>query len=366
MRVLIAPDSFKGSISATSAAEAIARGWRKVRPSDELVIRPLADGGEGTLEALHYRHGGSYQSVSVFTPDDQEISSQWLLLNDGTAVVELASSSGLPLMKFLAPLTAHTYGFGQLLRAAASDPRTKRIVATVGGSASTDGGVGALKALGVKFLDVDGEDIVAGGIGLLEISSIDTQEVITAPSGGVLLLTDVTNPLLGEKGTSRVFAPQKGANESDVTLLEEALTHFSHIIGSEASTAGSGAAGGTAFGLHALWGSQITSGSEYIFSALGIADEVDSADLIITGEGSLDSQSFDGKVIGSLSTLTQKAGKKLWAIVGVNNSSHLPESLSKIISLSDCAGNSNSAYKEAGRWLEVAGRDAALLYVESN
>ena len=366
MRVLIAPDSFKGSISATDAAEAIARGWRKVRPDDELIIRPLADGGEGTLEALHHRHGGSYQSVAIFTPDDQEIQSQWLLLDDGTAVVELAAASGLPLMQSLAPLTAHTYGFGQLLRAAAADPRTQRIVATVGGSASTDGGVGALKALGVKFLDSSGEEILAGGIGLLKLTVIDIHQLISTPPGGVLLLTDVTNPLLGEKGAARVFAPQKGANESEILILEEALAHFSHISGGDALSPGSGAAGGTAFGLHALWGSEITSGSKFIFSALGIADEVGSADLIITGEGSLDSQSFDGKVIGSLSSLTQKAGKTLWAIVGVNNSPHLPEALSTVISLTDCAGNSNSAYKEAERWLEVAGRNAALLYVEGN
>lgn len=366
MRVLIAPDSYKGSISATNAAEAIARGWHTVRPNDELVLRPLADGGEGTMEALHHRHGGSYQSVSVITPDDHEIQSQWLLLKDGTAVVELASASGLPLMKSLAPLTAHTYGFGQLLRAAAANSRTERIVATVGGSASTDGGVGALKALGARFLNINGEEISTGGIGLQELATIDLQNLISAPPGGVLLLTDVTNPLLGEKGAARVFAPQKGANENEVQILEESLAHYSLITGSDATVAGSGAAGGSAFGLHALWGSEISSGSEFVFSALGIADEVGTADLIITGEGSLDSQSFDGKVIGSLSSLTQKAGKKLWAIVGVNNLSHLPDALSTVISLTECAGNSNSAYKEAERWLEIAGRDAALLYVEGH
>lgn len=361
MKILIAPDSFKGSISATGASEAIARGWCKVRPADEISILPLADGGEGTLDALHRALGGSIQTTSALSPDNREVSAHWLLLDDGTAIVELATASGLPMMDKLQPLTAHTYGFGQLLRTAATHPRVTNIVATVGGSASTDGGVGALKALGYRFLNQGGVEIENGGMGLATLASIDSSEGISPPPGGVLLLTDVDNPLLGPRGAAHTFAPQKGATAEEVELLECALNNFEEVVGANPEIAGSGAAGGTAYGLTHLWGARIHSGSEFIFEKLDVARKIEEADLIITGEGSLDSQSFDGKVIGSLLQLTHGASKPLWAVVGINKSGESSR-IAGVTSLTEISGSPQAAMVDAAYWLEVAGESAASTF----
>jgi glycerate kinase len=358
MKILIAPDSFKGSISATDASEAIARGWRKVRHTDEISILPLADGGEGTLDALQRALGGTVQIASVLSPDNKEAQAEWLLLADGTAIVELATASGLPMMENLQPLTAHTYGFGQLLRRAATHPLVTKIVATVGGSASTDGGVGALKALGYSFLNRDGVEIENGGMGLATLVSIDSSEAISPPSGGVLLLTDVDNPLLGPRGAAQTFAPQKGATAEEVKLLESALDNFAKVVGANPEIAGSGAAGGAAYGLTHIWGARIRSGSEFIFEELDIARKIEEVDLIITGEGSLDSQSFDGKVIGSLLQLTRGAGKPLWAVVGINKSGE-SSTIAGVTSLTEISGSPQAAMADAAYWLEVAGESAA-------
>jgi len=361
-KILIAPDSFKGSISALDAAKEIASGWRSIRPNDELTLIPLADGGEGTLDAISFIRGGTFISKSVMAPDGRSVDAKWLLLDDGTALVELASASGLPLMSQLAPLTAHTFGFGELLKDAALHPLTQRIIATVGGSASTDGGAGALSALGFNFYGDDGQVIELGGSALSEIKRVDSASAVAVPSGGVVVLTDVTNPLLGSKGAARIFAPQKGANSAEIEVLESALHNFANVIGGDSNVPGSGAAGGTSFGLATLWGAQIQSGASYLFDALGINEEVKSADLVLTGEGALDSQSWDGKVIGALANITQKNNSQLWAIVGIDNSSGNQSALEEVISLTALAGDKRTATNDAGHWLQVAGKKAAELF----
>jgi glycerate kinase len=361
-KILIAPDSFKGSISALDAAKEIAAGWCSVRPNDQVTVIPLADGGEGTLDAISFIRGGTYIHKSVIAPDGRSVDAKWLLLDDGTALVELASASGLPLMSQLAPLTAHTFGFGELLKDAALHPLTQRIIATVGGSASTDGGAGALKALGFTFFDHNNQAVELGGSALSKVRSIDSTSAVAAPSGGVVVLTDVTNPLLGSKGAAGIFAPQKGANPAEIEILESALHNLAKVIGGDSNAPGSGAAGGTSFGLATLWGAQIQSGATYLFDALGINEEVKNSDLVITGEGALDSQSWDGKVIGTLAKITQSAEKHIWAIVGIDNSSGNQSTLGEVISLTELAGDKTTATNDARHWLQVAGKSAAKLF----
>ena len=361
-KILIAPDSFKGSISALDAAKEIAAGWRSVRPDDQITVIPLADGGEGTLDAISFIRGGTYIHKSVMAPDGRSVDAKWLLLDDGTALVELASASGLPLMNQLAPLTAHTFGFGELLKDAALHPLTKRIIATVGGSASTDGGAGALSALGFSFFDHDNQVIELGGSALSKVRRVDSGSAVAAPSGGVVVLTDVTNPLLGSKGAAEIFAPQKGANQAEIEILESSLHNFAKVIGGDSNAPGAGAAGGTSFGLATLWGAEIQSGATYLFGALGINEEVKSADLVITGEGALDSQSWDGKVIGTLAKITQSAEKHIWAIVGIDKSSGIHGPLGEVISLTELAGDKTTATNDARHWLQVAGKSAAELF----
>jgi glycerate kinase len=264
-------------------------------------------------------------------------------------------------------MTAHTFGFGELLKDAALHPLTQRIIATVGGSASTDGGVGALCALGFNFYDESNEEIGLGGSALLQLRKIDSSLAVTAPRGGVFVLTDVTNPLLGPKGAAHIFAPQKGANSAEIEILESALQNFANVVDGVADAPGTGAAGGTAFGLATLWGAQIQSGASYLFDALRITKEVESADLVITGEGALDSQSWDGKVIGTLAGITQSAGKNLWAIVGIDNTSSAQNYVEKIFSLTEMAGDKTTATNDVRHWLQIAGKKAAeLINRESN
>jgi glycerate kinase len=265
-------------------------------------------------------------------------------------------------MNELAPLTAHTFGFGELLKDAALHPLTKRIIATVGGSASTDGGAGALSALGFSFFDHNNQVIELGGSALSKVRSVDSTSAVAAPSGGVVVLTDVTNPLLGSKGASAIFSPQKGASQAEIEILESALHNFAKVIGGDSEAPGAGAAGGTSFGLATLWGAQIQSGATYLFDALGINEEVKNADLVITGEGALDSQSWDGKVIGTLAKVTQSTEKRLWAIVGIDNSSGNQSTLGEVISLTALAGDKTTATNDASHWLQVAGKRAAELF----
>lgn len=361
MKILIAPDSFKGSISAIDAGKAIAEGWKRVRQSDEITIAPLADGGEGTLDAIAHIHGGTFVPVKVVGPDNHPVDARWLLLADGRAIVELANASGITHMQNLDAMNAHTFGFGELLSSAASHPLTREIIATVGGSASTDAGVGALMALGYTFLDGNGEAIALGGENLSKIKSIDASNAYQA-SCIVKVLTDVTNPLLGERGAAHIFAPQKGGKAADIEILENGLANFAAITSGNIDLAGSGAAGGTAFGLATLWGAKIESGATYLFDLLGIESEIKSADLVITGEGALDSQSWDGKVIGALANITQKNHSQLWAIVGSDQSDVKSTHLSQVLSLVELAGSVDEAIAHSRHWLARAGEEAALLF----
>ncbi|WP_244255976.1 glycerate kinase [Rathayibacter sp. VKM Ac-2760] len=255
-RVIIAPDSFKGSATAVEVAEALAAGWRGVRPGDDVVLAPMADGGEGTVDAFAVAVPEAQRhTLTVVGPDDRPVETSWLLLPDGSAVVELASASGITLLDPLRPLTAHTRGFGRAI-AAALDAGAQALLLAIGGSSSTDGGVGALRELGARFLTVSGHDLGDGGGALHELAVVDRHALRPVPAGGARILSDVTNPLLGDSGAAHVFGPQKGATLDDVLRLDDGLRHLAAHLDADPEEAGTGAAGGTGFGLLA-WGARL-------------------------------------------------------------------------------------------------------------
>lgn len=357
MHILIAPDSFKGSATAAEAAAAIADGWRSVRAADTVATLPLADGGEGTTEAIAAATAGSRLIGCPATgPDGRDVEAGWLLLPDGTAVVELASASGLPQMLEMDPLGAQTIGFGQLLAAAAAHPQVTKIVAAVGGSAATDGGSGALTALGALFLNAAGAELGTGGAALKDCVSVDVSALIGPPDGGVEVLTDVTAPLLGRHGAAAVFGPQKGASATDVRALDDALGQLASVIGGQPGQPGAGAAGGASFGLAALWGAVLVPGAQRIGEIVGLPGALAAAGLVITGEGRFDDQSTTGKVVGHL--LEQPAAQPFWLIAGQIDRA-LPDRIGQAIALSELAGSSERAMAEPEHWLYRAGAELA-------
>ena len=355
LSVVIAPDSFKGSLTAVEASEAIAAGWRELRPADELRLLPQADGGEGTLDAIESSLPGAtrHRVESVTGPDGGATDATWLELPDGVAVVELAESSGLPLMAIADALGASTRGLGEVIRVALASCASSLVIA-LGGSASTDGGAGALQALGLLLLQVNGSEVAAGGGGLYQLHSLHARDLLPPPPGGVTVLTDVTAPLLGATGAAAVFGPQKGATPDDVQHLEAALTRYATLLGGDPTVPWAGAAGGTAYGFIAAWGAMVEPGADWIAKTTGLSNAIRTADVVITGEGRFDSTSLDGKVVGNV---IRSAGASR---VGVVAGSVAIEHDAWTVSLSELAGSVEAAMAEPERWLKVAGRNAAL------
>lgn len=354
--VVIAPDSFKGSLPARDVAEAIAHGWRSIRPEDHLVLVPQADGGEGTLDAVEAAVPGAVRHAvgDVTGPDGRPTPGEWLELPGGVAVVELAQASGLPLMRALDATGATTRGLGEVIRSAL-DSGASSLVIGLGGSASTDGAAGALSALGLLLLDEQGELLPDGGGPLRDLFSIERRDLLAPPPGGVTLLTDVTAPLLGPTGAAAVFAPQKGASPEQVAQLDAALAHFAGLLGGDPGHPGSGAAGGAGFGLAAAWGARIVSGADYLADLSGLTTAIASADVLITGEGRFDDQSLTGKVVGQLLDTAAGAGVTAGVIAGqVTASSDVWTA-----SLTELAGSTEAAMADTAAWLREAGAKAA-------
>jgi glycerate kinase len=350
-RVVIAPDSFKGSMSADRATAAIARGWASVR-SDDLVLLPMADGGEGTVDAFAAAYPDAIRMpVTVTGPDDRPVETAWLLLPDGTGVVELAGASGLTLLDPLRPFDAHTLGFGQAI-AAALDHGVDRLLLAIGGSSSTDGGAGALVGLGAQLLDAAGNSIALGNRGLESLTHFDSDALRAVPAGGAIVLSDVSSPLLGPLGAAAVFGPQKGASADDVAVLDANLARFAGVVGDSPSMPGAGAAGGAGYGLLA-WGASISAGAGAIGDALGMPAAVASADLVITGEGRFDHQSAAGKVPSYLAGLAAGASVRSVLVAGLITAP--TDEFDFAVSLTDLAGGSQSALRDAEKWLETAG-----------
>jgi glycerate kinase len=363
VRVLIAPDSFKGSLDATAVARAIAAGWHAARPADHITELPLADGGEGTLTAIAAATPGAvlHPVPAVTGPDNRPVDASWLQLPGGRAVVELASSSGLPLMSTVDPLHAHTRGLGEVLSAARTHPAITAISIAVGGSASTDAGTAALAALGARFLNAAGAELPPGGAALRQLSTVDTTALRPPPPGGVEVLADVTTPLYGPAGAAAVFAPQKGATAAEITLLDQALTHLATILGGAPTAPGAGAAGGTAYGFATLWSATITPGASRIADLVSLSRHIAEADVVITGEGRLDATSLTGKLTGYVAEVATTAGRPVLAIAGQSDPT-TPWPGPTPITLVALAGTPEAAMADPTRYLTQAVTHLAQTY----
>jgi glycerate 2-kinase len=356
VRIVIAPDSFKGSIAATAAAAALAEGWRQQRgDGDEIACIPLADGGEGTLDVLAAAvPGARWQQATVSGPGRDRVAGCWLELPDRTAVVELARASGLPLLASPDPMGAHTAGTGELI-GRALDAGAARIVLGLGGSASTDGGTGALTALGARFLDAAGTALPPGGGALGELASADLSGLRPPPSGGLTCLTDVTAPLLGPAGAAAVFGPQKGASPAQAAALDAGLARLARLLGGDPAAPGAGAAGGTGYGFAAAWGAVISPGAAELSRIAGLGAALARAGLVITGEGRYDRTSTAGKVTGAV-LAAAAAARVPAALVAGSIAADAPAGSWRGISLGELAGSTAAARADPAHWLRRAGR----------
>jgi glycerate kinase len=320
VRIVIAPDSFKGSLPADRVALAVAEGVRAVRPDVEPVLRPIADGGEGTVAAA-LRAGYRPRTVRVSGPDGRPVEA-FFALDGTTAVIELAAAAGLGLLETPAPMTATTRGVGQLMLAAV-DAGARRIVLGLGGSATTDAGAGLLQALGVRLLDAEGRDVPPGGAGLALLDRIDVgARDPRLYDVAVQVATDVDNPLTGPTGAAAVYGPQKGATPEEVARLDAALARFASVVRRDLGMdlegwPAMGAAGGTAAGIAAVLTSSVTPGAGLVCDLVGLAEALDGAALAITGEGAFDEQTLRGKAPAEVAVRARAAGVPCLALAGV-------------------------------------------------
>jgi glycerate kinase len=329
MKVILAPDSFKGSMTAQQVCDALRVGVLRVIPDAEIVAVPMADGGEGTTQALVAATGGELRSIEATGPlpsDRPKVTGEIGLINDGsTVVLEMAGVSGLPLVPEdkRNPLHTTSYGTGELIRAA-FETGARHLIVGVGGSATNDLGAGMAQALGIKFLRADGREIVEPMTGALlaEVASVDRSELHAAvEKSHIEVACDVDNPLLGPRGCSTVYGPQKGATPEDVAKLEANLEHAATVIEETIASKvrdkkGAGAAGGLGAGLVAFLAAELRPGVGIVLEASRFAEKVRGADLVLTGEGRIDSQTAHGKTVSGVARASRDAGVPVVAIVG--------------------------------------------------
>lgn len=320
-QIVIAADSFKGSATSQQVGEYLANGIYQVDPTAEIVTVPIADGGEGTVASVLAALGGDWQTTPVTGPLGQSISAHWGLLDDHhTAVIEMAAAAGLDLVQpDLAPLTASTFGVGQLIQAAL-DAGARTIYLGLGGSSTTDGGAGMLQALGAELLTATGDPIPAGGGGLGNIARVNLAGLDPRLAAVRLIgLTDVNSPLTGPMGAATVFGPQKGAIPAMVTTLNENLAHYQAALAAQndfpLSRPGDGAAGGTGFGIRLLGGT-LRPGTQTMLDLTRLEDRLRTADLVVTGEGQVDGQSLMGKAPIGIAKLAHQHNVPVILIAG--------------------------------------------------
>ncbi|HEY40290.1 MAG TPA: glycerate kinase [Dehalococcoidia bacterium] len=327
MKIVIAPQSFKGSLSAHKVADAMARGICRVLSNVELVKVPMADGGEGTVDVLVSATGGSFRYNEVTGPLGEKVTAKWGILGDGTtAVIEMAAASGITLVKpdRLDPMVATTYGTGELIKAAL-EAGCHHLIIGIGGSATNDGGAGMAQALGVSLLDEEGNELLLGGAELLRLSRIDTSGLDTRlVTCRVTVAIDVTNPLYGDQGASWIYGPQKGATEEMCRQLDETLEHYATIIKRDldvdvGNIPGGGAAGGLGAGLVAFLGAKLEPGIDIVCEAVGLSEHLKGANIVFTGEGRIDAQTMFGKTIAGVAAKAQALGVPMIAIAGEIN-----------------------------------------------
>ncbi|WP_318463746.1 glycerate kinase [Photobacterium leiognathi] len=324
MKIIIAPDSYKESLTAMEVATAIENGFRQEMPNAEYIKLPMADGGEGTVQSLVDASNGNIIEHSVTGPLGEQVNGFFGLMGDGkTAIIEMAAASGLHLvsLELRNPMLTTSFGTGELILAAL-DKGVEHIIVGIGGSATNDGGIGMAQALGVRFLDENNKQISYGGGALdrlhrIDISNIDPRLV----SVKLEVACDVDNPLCGEKGASQVFGPQKGATPEMVTQLDNNLAHYAEIIKRDLGKnvkdmAGAGAAGGMGAALLGIFNAQLRPGIEIVMDAVNLADVLQDADLVITGEGRIDSQTIHGKTPIGVARTAKRFNKPVIGIAG--------------------------------------------------
>ena len=323
MKVLIAMDSFKGNLTSLGVAAIVEQGIKKVF-NDAIVDKvAIADGGEGTVEAVVDCLEGEYVYTEVSDPIGGKVKAKYGIVNGTTAIIEMAEASGLPLVPVEKrnPMLTSCYGTGELIKDAI-ERGCKKIIMGIGGSATNDGGAGMAAALGVKFIGRDGNEIPIGGAGLENLERIDTSGLdLRIKDVEFIVASDVSNPLCGEKGASRVFGPQKGATEEMVSLLDKNLDHLSKIIKRDigidvAEIPGAGAAGGLGAGLMAFCGAKLTKGIDIVLDTIRLEDRIKDVDVVITGEGRVDMQTAFGKVPVGVAARAKKFNKPVFAIAG--------------------------------------------------
>ncbi len=324
MKIVVAPDSFKGSLGAPEVAEAIVKGIYRVYPDAEVISLPMADGGEGTVNALVSATKGKCYRIPVTGPLGEPVEAAFGILGDGrTAVIEMASASGLPLVpdSLRNPLITTTYGTGELI-AQALDYGCRHFIIGIGGSATNDGGAGMAQALGIRFLDSEGHDLPPGGGALARLTRIDTTNKDSRlKSCTFTVACDVNNPLCGPKGAAAVYGPQKGATKEMIGSLDKALEHFAqlvkHQLGKDVrDIPGAGAAGGLGAGLIAFLGAELKPGVTLVMEAIGLEAQLEGSNLVITGEGQLDEQTSHGKVPWGVAQCAKRKGISVLAIAG--------------------------------------------------
>lgn len=366
--VVIAPDKFKGSLTATEVAAHVAAGLARTSPGTPLVTLPVADGGDGTVEAA-VACGFARRTALVDGPTGEPVTAEYAVRGD-TAVIELAEASGLRRLPggAFAPLTASSHGTGELIAAAAAGG-ARRIVLGLGGSACTDGGSGMAAALGVRFLDGDGRTLGPGGAELRRLASIDVTEAKGLQGVEVIVASDVDSPLLGPAGAAAIFAPQKGATPDQVRILEDGLAVLESVVrrtfaGSCADSPGAGAAGGVGFGAMVFLNARVRPGIGYLLDLLGFGEKVDGARLVITGEGSLDLQTLAGKAPAGVALAAAGRGIPVIAVSGRRSltGEQLREAkFQRAYALADLEPDPDRCMAEAGplleRLAEKIGRD---------
>jgi glycerate 2-kinase len=326
VRVLVAPDKFKGTLTAEQAAEAIARGWERGDPSAEVEAVPMADGGEGTLDALVAALGGQRFTETVSGPLGDPVRAEFAVIPSGEGslgVVEMARASGLALISPARrdPRRTTTRGTGELILAACRRG-VERVLVCIGGSATNDGGAGMAQAVGVRVLDRYGRDLRPGGAALLELATIDMSGLDASVARATFVVaTDVDNPLAGPHGASAVYGPQKGASPEDVALLDSALGHLAAVIHRDLGldvrdTPGAGAAGGLGAGLIAFLGARLRPGVDVVMEAVRLRERLEKADLVVTGEGTFDEQSLHGKAPAGVLRAAAEFGRPAVVLCG--------------------------------------------------
>lgn len=317
MRIAFAIDSFKGSLGSMEAGLAAAEGAKRVFPTAEFEVYPLADGGEGTVAALVDGLHGELHSVTVTGPSGRPVAAQYGIVGD-LAVMEMAQAAGITLVsgEERNPLATTTFGVGEMIRDAIAHG-CRRFIVGIGGSATNDGGAGMLQALGFRLLDRNGTDVGRGGAALLSLDRVERGGAIPELSGcSFRVACDVTNPLCGENGASAVFGPQKGATPEMVASLDSALAHFASVSGGDPLVPGAGAAGGLGYAFREFLGGELRSGVDIVLEEVGFEDAVRRADVVVTGEGRLDSQTVMGKAPIGVARMAKRHGKKVLAFSG--------------------------------------------------